>query len=465
MIKQFLKKTSFIFKYDVYIILLGVFTILPLLVISFFNQPSADDYCYAAKAQNLGFWDAQIYFYTGWSGRYLSTALLSIDILIKGKLVLYKIFPIALILLLFKSVFNLISLVFSNVSKINKYAITSLLITAYFVQMPNISEGLFWYAGSVTYQLSNIISVLLICSLISLLRYKKVKHLFFAILYVILLVGTNETAMIMWAVTLAFIFLYKAILDKIISYQLILIISVALLFSSVVILAPGNSVRGAFFPESHQFFNSIFQSLRALVINTIKWAPLLCLLVVLLFSKLKWSSEIISSKILKVNPFLVFLAVCVISFLGFFISFWSMGNAPPSRTVNVICFYFMLGFLYTMFLLFIKFEKEIMSLNFITKKATNILMFMIMVSVISFNNIRGVYMDLLSGTAYRYNLEVQERYQIIQNNTSMELKVPDFKNKPTTLFVSDIGTDSGNWRNECYGDYFSEKVIVIKKED
>jgi len=465
MIKQFFKKTSFIFKYDVYIILLGGFTILPLLVISYFNQPSADDYCYAAKAQSLGFWNAQIDFYRGWSGRYLSTALLSFDILVKGKIILYKLFPIALILLLSKSVFNLVSLVFTSISKKNRYVITSLFITAYFVQMPNISEGLFWYAGSVTYQLSNIISVLLICSLISLLRYKKVKHLFFAIIYVILLIGTNETTMIMWAVTLAFIFLYKAILDKKISYHLILIIIIVLTFSLAVILAPGNSVRGAFFSESHQFFNSIFQSLRALVINTIKWAPLLCLLTVLFFSNLKGNVGIVSSKILKANPFLVFLVVCMVSFLGFFISFWSMGNAPPSRTVNVICFYFMLGFLYTMFLLFIKFEKEIVLLKLINKKVKYVLMFIVLGSIMSFNNIRGVYVDLLSGTAYLYNLEMEERYQIIQNNSSMILSIPSLKNKPVTLFVSDISADPENWRNECYGAYFSEKVIVIKKED
>jgi len=465
MIKQFSEKISFIFKYDVYIIALGVFTIFPLLVISYFNQPSADDYCYAAKAQNLGFWNAQIDSYLGWTGRYLSTILLSFDILIKGKFILYKLFPIALVLLLFKSVFNLVSLTVVSISRKNRYVITSLFVATYFIQMPNISEGLFWYAGSVTYQLSNIISILLMCSLISLLRFKKVKHFFFAIVYVILLIGTNETAMIMWAVTLSFIFLYKIILDKKISYHLTLIITVVLIFSLIVILAPGNSVRGTFFPENHQFFNSIFQSLRALVINVVIWIPLLCFLTILLFSSLKGNLGVISSEILKASPVLVFLVVCMISFLGFFISFWSMGNAPPSRAVNVICFYFMLGFLYTMFLLFIKFEKETESLKLINKKTKYILMFIVMGSVISFNNIRGVYIDLLSGTAYRYNLELEERYQIIQNNTSMKLSIPSLKNKPVTLFVSDITEEATNWRNECYGGYFSEKVIVIKKED
>lgn len=465
MIKLLSKYISFLFKYDVYIILLSVFSILPFIVISYFNQPSADDYCYAAKAQNLGFWEAQIDFYLGWSGRYLATALLSFDILVKGKFILYKLFPVLLILSLFNSIFNLVSILFIGLSKKDIYVISCLFFIAYFIQMPSISEGIYWFAGSVTYQLSNIISILFIGSLIRLFQLKKLKHLFFTLIYMILLIGTNETSMVIWSATFGCIFLYRSILSKKVQYHLLSVIGVILICSLVVILAPGNSIRGAYFPESHQLFDSVFQSLRALVINGIRWSPLLFILSLLLFSYLKENTDTKSSVIFKVNPVLVFSAVCIITLLGFFISFWSMGNAPPLRTVNVISFYFMLGFLYTMFILFFKFEKKIDFFKLINKRTKYALMIVAFGSIVCFNNIKGVYADLLLGTAYRYNLELIERYQLIQDTRLVLYEIPSLKNRPRTLFVSDITTDAENWRNECYGAYFSEKLIVIKKED
>ncbi|MBK8751357.1 MAG: hypothetical protein IPL99_06780 [Candidatus Competibacteraceae bacterium] len=40
------------------------------IALSFFDYPSADDFCYAAKAKQLGFIEAQVFWYQHWSGRY-----------------------------------------------------------------------------------------------------------------------------------------------------------------------------------------------------------------------------------------------------------------------------------------------------------------------------------------------------------------------------------------------------------
>lgn len=42
------------------------------IALAFFNYPSADDYCYAAKAKQLGFLGAQAFWYDNWAGRYMS---------------------------------------------------------------------------------------------------------------------------------------------------------------------------------------------------------------------------------------------------------------------------------------------------------------------------------------------------------------------------------------------------------
>jgi hypothetical protein len=44
-----------------------------------FAYPSADDFCYAATAKNLGFVGSQIYWYANWSGRFTSSAIVTLN--------------------------------------------------------------------------------------------------------------------------------------------------------------------------------------------------------------------------------------------------------------------------------------------------------------------------------------------------------------------------------------------------
>ena len=61
------------------LILLTVATILilPFIVISFFTNPSVDDYSFYEFSEKLGYWGAQKFWYTSWTGRYFSSAILA----------------------------------------------------------------------------------------------------------------------------------------------------------------------------------------------------------------------------------------------------------------------------------------------------------------------------------------------------------------------------------------------------
>lgn len=50
---------------------------IPFVLLSFFNHPSRDDFCYANKVLEQGFWNSQINWYNNWTGRYFSTGILS----------------------------------------------------------------------------------------------------------------------------------------------------------------------------------------------------------------------------------------------------------------------------------------------------------------------------------------------------------------------------------------------------
>ena len=62
MLKELLDIIAKLFKSDNFIINIVFLLILPLIIISFFNNPTADDFCYNFHSRDLGFWDAQLSF-------------------------------------------------------------------------------------------------------------------------------------------------------------------------------------------------------------------------------------------------------------------------------------------------------------------------------------------------------------------------------------------------------------------
>ena len=113
----------------------------------------------------------------------------------------------------------------------------------------------------------------------------------------------------------------------------------------------------------------------------------------------------------------------------------------------------------------IYFKLKLKDNNFITysKWVKYLLFVIILIQLGKENNIRTAYSDLFSGKAYNYNLELKNRYKIIQNNSNDILYVPALIFKPTTIFFGDISSNSEDWKNQCYSNYWKLKSIVIKE--
>ena len=207
-------KISKLFRSDNFIISIGILTILPFIVISFFNNPTADDFCYNCQSRDLGFWNAQLSWYNGWSGRYFSSAILSIKPLVSDSFLIYKLIPIILLISLFTSIYYLSSLLFVNLKKRDFFILTFFILTLYLIQIPSISQGFYWLAGSITYQLSNILAILLFCFLIKLIETNEIKYLIISIFFAFLVIGSNEASMLLISFLIGVIFILKSIQQK-----------------------------------------------------------------------------------------------------------------------------------------------------------------------------------------------------------------------------------------------------------
>lgn len=70
----------------------------PFIINCFFAYPQTDDFMYSHIARDMGFLKSQYHWYTTWTGRFMSTALLSVNPLVYNSLVGYKL-AIALLII------------------------------------------------------------------------------------------------------------------------------------------------------------------------------------------------------------------------------------------------------------------------------------------------------------------------------------------------------------------------------
>lgn len=112
---------------EFFLIIIGVFSILPFIILTIYNHPMADDYTYHLESMNRGFWNAQIRLYTEISSKYFASFILSIK--------------------------------------------------------PLVSKGFYWLSGATAYQLSSVLAVFLFVSIINLLNTKKIKYLLSSVVF------------------------------------------------------------------------------------------------------------------------------------------------------------------------------------------------------------------------------------------------------------------------------------------
>ena len=129
--------------------------ILPFLILTFYTNPSIDDYAFPYYVLKLGFWETQFNWYTTWTGRYASSFILSLHPLLFNSLLTYKLLAFFLFILTTHAVYRfLLSLFFTSQKQAS--LILALVFTFVFINgMPNITQGFYWLTGSVTYQLGN----------------------------------------------------------------------------------------------------------------------------------------------------------------------------------------------------------------------------------------------------------------------------------------------------------------------
>lgn len=454
----------------IFFLLLGF---LPYLYLSFFTQPIADDFAFAAQYKNNNYFSLVKETYFNSSGRYLSNFLIYLNPISFNSFFGYQLIPFSLIIFSIISFYYFFKTVFVALTKQMIWIITLSFSLIFISLLPNIAEQIYWFTGSMIYHLGLLITIIYFTFLIKLFRNElvisKTIHLIILGLLLLIAAGFNEvlTVSLFLILVVLLILFYKNKWEgkNVIAIQFLLL----LVFITVLVLAPGNILRESYYPNKHQFFHSLIYSLAQTVRFSVKWilSPTLLMASILFIGfydkKIKHITLFKESFYLNkwASLFILFSTI----FVCVFPPYWATGILGQHRTVNVAFFFFLIIWFVNLSVWLNSFSVKMQSFKLLKQKRIFIVLFLC--SGFFFGNGWHSLTDIFTGKAVNYKRQLDLRHKALsdfQINNKKELILTPINFKPKCLFVLEISDDPNYWTNKSYNVYYklNNKEVYIK---
>ncbi|MCC7500990.1 MAG: hypothetical protein IT229_00580 [Flavobacteriales bacterium] len=439
-----------------------------------FAFPMADDLAFAATGRTGGFLELQIERWKLWNGRFSSNIPILCSPLVQGLsgLPLYRACPLLLIALTVCAVQGLVrSASDRSISRAHAWAIALVLAMVQFTLMPNLSEGLYWYTGAMTYQTAVITGIVYISMFLSLLHGRPIGHPTLHALVMALVglafIGTNEMSMAMAVVAhLAVLF----VLPKEHRTTLLFLVLVALAGSALMFFAPGNAGREEQFTGTRLLWHSLAMSGAQSLRFTGLW---LLSPINLSGSLLLWTAYETLPEQVKVSARSLYRLrwpLCLMPFALVFIAaypaYWSTGILGQHRTIDQACGFFVPAWCLVV-LVWRSGQRRSDAAPFpaFVKPGASILLAL---SFILTGNGIKVIDDLASGRASAFAQEMAARFDLMQQAStaaSTVVNVPQVMQIPRSLMFMEISDEPFFWVNQAHAQYFGllEKRIVLDR--
>lgn len=468
---------------------LFIVSLLPLLVISFYNFPSADDFSFTIdiyKSLNsnglagliVALFNNIKHFYFNWQGTFTAIAIMSLQPSLFD-VNLYFITTFVLLGFFIWGTFSLCKTICCDYLHLDKYyyKIIAILISTICIQgLPSLVQGFYWWNGAIYYTFFFSLSLLQISNILKYLKYDKRKNFVLAFVLTFLVAGSNfvtvSNQVIMMTMFMIFLFVKKH--PK--RYQMLGIAILLYVVAAFNLLAPGNSVRQSL-NANMGFFPAIIASIKAFTTNVGSWCNFYTLVYIVAVVLLLYKSYE------KINfsfkyPFAVTIMICGVLSALYMPPLYAMSNIGAGRLVNIIYYSYIWGFIILIYYwvgyfrntLFVnkqqlKLEKTLISTLF-NKSFILLCLFLLanVMWVIGYrNNISSytAFKSLMTGEASTYKKEMLERYDLYQDKDIKVVKLKPLTVKPKALFSSDVTTNPDYWVNDAVRQYFDKKKVYI----
>ncbi len=327
--------------------------------------------------------------------------------------------------------------------------------------MPILVQGIYWMPGAITYQLANILLLHFFVNIINDNKnINRWKYYILNAIFIIAICGSNETSMVVVFVGLIFFLFYKFIINKIISKKLMFFISIVIVCSTIVLVAPGNFIRNNSFNEVdlmllvNIILQSFYEGIQLFISWWLSWE---IFILSFLFIVIK-NQSIIKIPQIRETRWLVVVFVIISLFLmiaaSVSLSLWYGGELLP-RALNVSYWIFLIGWIFLLSNL-----NEFISINLKANISRNVItatsFIILSVFIISKNNYNLTISDILSSKVFTYRKEMNNRQSIIEKSSKSRISTPSLSAYPNSVFYLEP-----SYNGE---DYFNKKMAVFYKK-
>ncbi|MFD2933548.1 DUF6056 family protein [Spirosoma flavum] len=457
----------------VIVILLFLLAYVPLLLLSLHNHPSAaDDYCFADTAVRYGFWQAQKFYYDGWTGRYFSNMLVHGSPLVWGWYDGYRFIPALMATALAGSIYALASEFLRGESLKSRLVATGVLFFLVVIALQSTVEAFFWTAAIATYTVPTILTIYLLAVIIRWYRLQAGPMKWITALWagflVFASVGSGETNLILLILLLLTIVGYRLVFLRRFDPLLIWLVLVALVSAWLLFRAPGNAIRmGSNQAKAGELVKSVGLSFFWLARSMAEWLiktpiiPFSLLFIPVARRLVRHGSSVR-------ELFLLPAGLLTIVYLGLlaatiFPSYYGLGIPPFARTMNILFVFFALGWFYVLTVWVGWLDRRGRSLTLVQKWPAPVWLLTgiwLLGSIVFSKSINQLYTDWLSGHAATYDREMTERHRQLMTSADT-VRLRPISVYPPTLFVEDIKPDRTHWWNRCQSGYYGHKVLVL----
>lgn len=448
-------------------------TVLLLSALAGYNHPSpVDDYCFADTAIRHGYWQAQVFYYNGWSGRFFQNFIVHGGPLTFGWRDGYIIFPPIILLMLFGSGYFLFRQLSRSLIPARSAALmAAAFLVLYISDLYSLPEFLYWFTGLACYSLSCLFFMVLIGLFI--------KHdqrnfrlswplLLLQSLLVVSIIGSSETSMLMVMSFLAMVGFCILIYKRTVPLQWILLMAVAGIACYFLIKAPGNYIRLSGNPHSQELIPSVKSTLKygiTYLTHQLLKTPLLPL--TLLYLPIAYQLTSAGSRVRKyfsLHPVLAFGYYAVTVLASIFLHFWAVGIPPAMRLLNTINLVFLLGWFFNITLCVYLARRLWSTLTPIAHYNWPLVLIAglgLGITFITNSNIQMVVGDLMSGRAKAYDQAMNERYRLLAATRNDTLALDALPVEPASLVLEDVRTNPEHLWNRCWANYFDHKAVFL----
>ena len=482
-------KTEKIERTVAVIMVLGlILCLIPLLAISIYDHPCADDFSYGLLAHQAWSKSGSLLQtiaaaaqktaerYENWQGTFSSIFLMAIQpaVFSDG---LYVVTPFIMLGMLTIGNICFLREFLQGILKASKAQMISVScgLTAISIQlMFSPVEGIYWYNGAIHYIFMYSCMLLMIAAVLHAMRLKKKIFVLWACLLGLIVGGGNYvtalTAILLEVVIMIVLLVYGLSKSRPVGYWLCPTLAslIGLLISG---LAPGNRVRQANLNQK-SVPEAILSAFKDGASFLLYHTPILYIAFLLFLIPFALRIARASGITFRLPGLMLAGSFCLICAM-FAPMEYTAGISYIGRTANVILLMIELaGFLNEIYLLGWldqKFHLSSLKINEGKGMAFYLLITacICMVTVLStyrtrtYTSITAI-LSWKSGELSDYDSQIRSRLELLENEEEEDLQLAALTQHPTLLYFDDITEDQSDWRNKAMARFYGKKSVVIK---